>query len=245
MTSPALMHRQRKLAALATGQASTAPGAPPMPEDGPVATEYQLLLAALGEDLRQLHQIQSVERKVEAKSRMIARYLPWAEGAMANEAPVQDEVVSTMLVWAIDLADWPLALDLADHVITNRLALPERYKRQPAVVVAEEFAEAGLKTPATIDLASLQMVARLTADADMPDQVRAKLEKAQGLALQAQAATFDPTAESAPAGGKPALLSAAMDHFKRALSLDKASGVKKIIERLEAELKKLAAPPAD
>ena len=240
MSSPARASYQRKLAAMATGQASKAPGAPPMPQDGPVATEYQMLLAALGEDLRQLKQIQSVERKIEAKAKMIARYLPWVEGALANENPVQDEIVSTMLIWSIDLADWPLALRLAEHVITHGLAMPERYTRQPAVVVADEFAEAGLKDPATIDLASLQQASRLTADADMPDQARAKLEKAQGLAFQAQAATFDPTVESAPAGGKPALLAAAMEHFKRALSLDKTSGVKKIIERVEGELKKLA-----
>lgn len=245
MTSPALMHRQRKLAALASGVVSTAPGAPPMPADGPVATEYQLMLAALGEDLRQLKQIQSVERKIEAKARMIARYLPWVQGAMTSENPVQDEIVVTMMIWAIDLADWSLALDIARHVVSNGLAMPQRYERQPAVFVAEEFAEAGLKIPSTIGLADLQQADQLTATADMPDQVRAKLEKAQGLALQIQAANFDPTAESAVAGGKGALLESAMAHFKRALELDKTSGVKKIIERLEAELKKLASPATD
>ncbi len=239
MISPAQASYQRKLAAISAGGGS-GPGAPAMPSDGPVASEYQLMLAALGVDLRALSNIQSIERKIEAKRGMIARYLPWVQGALQSETAAQDEIVTTMLIWALDLADWVLALELAEHVLTGMLALPERYKRTPATLVAEEVAEAGLLIPPSADYETLLAVHALTAPFDMHDQVRAKLAKAIGTALVVQAASFDPEAETASAGGKPALLDAALEWLTKALALDGKVGVKKMIETLERERKKLA-----
>lgn len=238
--SPALAHRQRVLASLAAGTASTTSGAPAMPTEGAAASEYQLLLAALGVDLNELRNIESVERKIEAKRGMIDRYRPWVDGALSAETAAQDEIVTTMLIWAIDVGDWFYATKLAAHVLNHGLALPERYVRKPATLIAEEFAEAGLKNPPQIDLETLKFVAHLVADADMHDQVRAKLEKAMGLAFAARAEAFDPSAESAVAGGKAALIEAALGHFTVALGLNSACGVKKLIETLTRELKKLA-----
>lgn len=241
--SPALAHRQRVLASLAAGATAASPGgAPAMPSTGPIGSEYQLLLAALGIDLNELRNLESVDRKVAAKRSMIDRYRPWVEGALASEEAAQDDIVTTMLVWAIDVADWPFALAIAAHVLQHRLALPERYVRKPATLIAEEFAEAGLKAPPLVDLETLQKVAALVADADMHDQVRAKLEKALGLAFAARAEAFDPEAESAVAGGKRALIEAALAHLQTALGLNKAVGVKKLIEGLTRDLGKLAAP---
>lgn len=243
MFSPALQHRQRVLAALGTSAGTgTASTAPAMPSQGSVASEYQLLLATLQIDMNRLRQIQSTERKIEAKREMIGKYLPWVEGALTAETPAQDEIVGNMAVWAIDIADWPLAERLATHVITHSLALPERFKRAPATVIAEQVAEAGLLPTPVIDRAWLQRFVALVEPHDIFDQVRAKLAKATGLALQAEAVTFDPTAENAIAGGKSALLRAARDSFATALALDKGAGVKKLIEKIDSELKK-AAPP--
>lgn len=242
MPSPARASFERKTAQLArAGSASPSHAAPAMAEGDPAASEYALLLAALGNDLRELQNIQSVERKIEAKRLRIGRYLPWVEGALAAETPVQDEIVSTMLVWSIDVADWPLAVRLAWHVLAHGLELPERYRRTPATLVAEEVAEAGLGADPAVDLETLQQVYALTVQLDMHDQVRAKLHKAIGLSLQTRADTFDPEAESAPAGGKPALIEAAIGHFRAALKYDAKCGVKKLIETLEREQKKLAA----
>ncbi len=242
--SPALAHRQRILASLASGTAlgtgAATSGAPAMPTEGAAASEYQLLLAALGVDLNQLRNIESVERKIEAKRGMIDRYRPWVEGALSAETAAQDEIVTTMLIWAIDVGDWTYALALAAHVLQHGLALPERYVRKPATLIAEEFAEAGLKNPPQIDLETLLGIVALVVEADMHDQVRAKLEKAIGLAYVARAEAFDSSAESAVAGGRPALIEAALGHFSVALGLNSACGVKKLIETLTRELKKLA-----
>lgn len=243
MTSPARRSFERKMAAKA-GHSAPRPGALPSPDNGPAATAYQLKLAALGNDLRQLSNTQSLETKISLKRDMIDTYRPWIEGALAAEKPAQDEIVGTMLVWAIDIAEWPLALDLARHVLAHGLALPERYRRTPATLIAEQVAEAGIGADPTVDLATLQQVEAMTETADMPDEVRAKVKKAIGLAFKARAEAFDPTAESAVAGGKPALIAAAIAHLNRAFALDAKCGVKKIITSLEAEAKRIAADAA-
>lgn len=243
MPSPAQRHRDHHMAIAAAVKAGdpVAGIAPPMPESGPEASEYRTLLAGLGEDLRQLHNIQSVERKIEAKRQMIDRYRDWIEGALAAENAAQDEIVTTMLVWSIDVGDWPLAVRLATHVLQHGLALPERYKRSPATLVAEEVAEAGLSKAPTVDVATLQQVDDLTAGFDMHDQVRAKLKKAIGLAFACRAEAFDPEAESALAGGKAALIAVALENLERALQLNPACGVKKAIEQLSAAQRKASA----
>ncbi len=241
--SLARRHRERTLAALAAGAIAAQGVAPPMPTEGPVASEYQQLLIALGEDRRQLQGIQSIEAKIELKRTLIGRYRAWVEGAISGEGGAQDEIVLRMLVWAIDVADWPFALDIARHVLAHGLAMPEPFTRTPAAYIAEQVATAGLGPAIAVDLATLQEVAALTERHDMHDQIRAKLEKAQGLAFRAAADAFDPQADSAVAGGKPALIAAALDHFRRALGLDTNSGVKKAIEQLTAEQRKLHPAP--
>lgn len=242
--SPAQASLQRKLAAASRPDAAPAGRAAPMPTDGPVASEYQLLLAALGIDLNTLRNTQSTERKIEAKRTMIEKYRAWVEGAADASAGAQDEIVSTMMVWAIDINDWPLALKLAEYVLLAGINLPERYNRAPATLIAEEIAQVAIDAPGAVPLEVLNAVADLVSDADIFDQVRAKLEKAFGLAFKVRADAFDPTAESAVAGGKPALLAAAIGHLDRAIALHAGCGAKKIKQAMEAELKKLAASPA-
>ncbi|WP_225206227.1 phage terminase small subunit [Novosphingobium huizhouense] len=246
--SLARRHRETILAAQAAGAAAaTAAGPAPMPADGPVATEYQTLLAGLGVHLAQLREIQATERKIEAKREMVGSYRAWVDGALAGAAEAgqapQDEIVANMLIWAIDLADWPWAFAIAEHMLRFGLRLPERFTRHPAVAIAEQVAEAGLAKVPAIDLETLLRFERLTGPHDMFDQVRAKLHKAIALAFTRAAAAFDPGADSAVAGGKRALLSNALEHFERALALDAGSGVKKLIEQTTRELAN-AAPPA-
>lgn len=243
--SLARRHRESILAAQAAGAAlATATGPAPMPTEGPVATEYQTLLAGLGVHLAQLREIQGTERKIEAKRQMVTSYRAWVDGALAGaveagQAP-QDEIVANMLIWAIDLADWPWAFAIAEHILRFGLKLPERFTRHPAVAVAEQVAEAGLAKEPAIDLETLLRFERLTGPHDMFDQVRAKLHKAIALAFARAAEAFDPTAESAVAGGKRALLSNALEHFNRALGLDASCGVKKLIEQTTRDLAKAA-----
>lgn len=246
--SLARRHRERHAAAALAGLAMASPASSrPVPE----ATEYERMLAQLGEDLRTLSNIQSVERKIETKRQMIGLYDAWIEGALRAGAnggkAAQDEIVTTMLVWHIDVGSWIMALQLAVHVLTHGLTLPERYKRTPATLIAEEIADAALADVKAVDHGTLIATAEITDRHDMPDQVRAKLQKAIGRKLMQEAEQFDPEADNAVAGGKGAILQAALEAMQRALKLDEKSGVKKDIETLERELKKLpsATEPAN
>ncbi len=234
--SPARAHRER---ILSEARAASTIAAPAGVES---ASEYELLLAALGVDLRTLKEIESVERKIEAKRAMLPRYLPWLTGVLAagNQGKAQpDEIVTTLLIWAIDLADWDLALVLAGHVLKFGLELPERYKRKAPTLIVEEVADAALVRKLDVPLAILQAVDAMTADADIFDQVRAKIKKAIGLAFAAQAETYDESADTAVAGGKLALIDAALEALDRATALDASSGVKKRIEQLRVQRKAL------
>jgi hypothetical protein len=226
---------RRHAIAVAVRKDAGKPGALSAPQG-----EYRMQLMQLGEDLRRLSQIQSIERKIAAKREMLPRFKPWIDAALAADSPAQDEIFTTVLIWTIDVADWPQALRLARHVLAHGLALPERYRRDAATLIAEEFATAGLTPTPTVDLTTLQQVDDLTAGADMPDEVRAKLKKAIGLALRARLDAFDPHADAAMAGGKPALIATTLSYFTRALALDPKCGVKAMIQQLTREAKKSA-----
>ena len=66
--------RRHRAKALGLQAAKAEPGARP----GPAASEYQLLLARMGVDLRRLKEIQSIERKIELKRELLPAYLAMA-----------------------------------------------------------------------------------------------------------------------------------------------------------------------
>lgn len=245
MHSPALRNRSKVLArkaAIEAGAASAEGSAPPMADGTPVSDEYRKLLAAMHEDLRALSTIQSIEARIGKKQKMIDAYRPWCLGALEIEegatAP-QDEIVVQTMIWALDISDWGFALDLAEHCITHNLVPPERFNRTTACLVAEDIAERAIKTPDSVPHDILER-ARPGAGQDMPDQARAKYHRALGESWARQAEEFDPNAESAFAGGKPALIDAALGELRRGVELNARVGVKKLIQQLERDAKVLA-----
>ena len=211
MTSPATRHRERVLAAQASAEAvntgnSTMSG-----------SAYELMLAKLAEDKRTLKLIKSLEQKIEIKRQRLPEYQPWVDGVLLADQPVQDDVFATIMVWRIDVGDIDGALVMATHMLTHNLQLPEIYQRDLATLVAEQIAECSSATAA-----QLLQVGQLTDGRDMPDEVRAKLHKAIGLALR----------EESPAQ--------ALDHLQRALQLNARLGIKTEITKLQ---KQLPPPP--
>jgi len=216
MTSPAKRHFQRHAAALPEEDRAY---------DKAAANQYELMLAKLAEDKRRLKDLQSIERKIDVKRQLLPEYQPWIEGVIQGDTGQQDDVFMTVLVWTIDTGDLEAAIPLADYAIRHKLAMPDQYKRTTACVIAEEAADIALKGTA-VPFALLQAVAALTADHDMPDEVRAKLHKAIGYALR-------------DAGQ----LAEARERLAYALQLHAKVGVKKDIERLDTQLKNSAGAP--
>lgn len=239
---------QRRRAATLAALAAAAAGAPPagvaadMPETGEGASEYRALVAVLHDNLRTLAEIQSVDARNPKKAEMATAFDAWLTGVLEagkQGQAAQDEILVTMLVWAIDCRAIDRALDLAEHAIAHGLAMPERYKRSAACVTAEDIATLAIDHPEAVSHAQLLRTAELTETSDMPDQARAKLFKALGRASAAAADTFDPQADNAVAGGQAALLTAALGWYQRALGLNRNVGVKKEIDAVERALKTL------
>lgn len=245
MFSPFRYHQNKVRAAQAAAVAGLpiANVAAAMPETGEAASEYNVLRAVLHENLRSLESIRSVTDRNPKKAEMAKAFNAWVDGVLAAGAEgkaAQDEILVTMMIWAIDYRDIDRGLDLAAHAIAHGLALPQRYSRTAACMVAEEIAEAWLADAKDVTREQLLRTLALTEKADMPDQAKAKLYKALGRASAAAAGAFDPAADNAPAGGKAGLLDAAKGYFETALKLNKNIGVKKDLEAVERDLKTLA-----
>ncbi|MDR1463646.1 MAG: hypothetical protein LBI68_11055 [Azoarcus sp.] len=227
--SPARRHRQRIGARIASAAAAA--------KTAPLATAkpYELMCAKLDSDMRRLKQIQSVAKKIDIKRQLLPEYDAWVDGVLESGAGVQDDVLITVMIWRIDTGDFTGGLRIAEYAINHKLALPQRYQRTLGCLIAEEIADAGLRALAEKRLDdsneqlrysnALDHAAALTADADMPDEVRAKLEKALGLVYE-QLSYNDK----------------ALGHLQRALALNPAAGVKKDIERVNRALRNKAAP---
>lgn len=149
-------------------------------------TAYEQQLMQLNSDQKRLEQIQSRESKIALKAEIVPTYKPYITGILQSQPKVQDEVVTTLMVWAIDVADYDFALDIAEYVIANDLVMSDRFSRKPTCIVVEEISEAYLKDvkqeQPQLDFAVLQRLYDFihredlpTTAVDMPDEVRAKL----------------------------------------------------------------------
>ncbi|WP_427184854.1 phage terminase small subunit [Bordetella bronchialis] len=228
MASLAQQHRMRVLAARGA-----------VTQDGtrPAGGVHALMMASLLQDMRRLKAIESVERKIAAKAQMLPAYRDYVDGVLAADAGGADEVITTLMVWHLDVGDFGRGLDLAAYVLRHGLTLPERYNRKVPALLLDEVADAVLEGRAPADeatLDALQRVAVLTDGQDAPDQARAKLHRALG-------ETLARLAGEAPAGPKLEMARAALAQLNRAVSLNPGVGAKKAIEQLTRTIKKAEA----
>ncbi|EWH00536.1 phage terminase small subunit [Halomonas sp. BC04] len=225
MLSPARKHYQRVTTALAAGDALAG-----RPQTG---EQYEIFAAALWEARRTLKGIKSIEAKIEKKRELLPEFDAYIAGVLDGGKGAQDDVLMTVMLWRFDIGDLAGGLAIARYAMQHKLDTPDRFERDTASIVAEQVADEALKQlEATDDDAADQdLAARLVMhlveaealvhEADMHDQIRAKLHKALGHAYRAKG---EQHAE-------------ALTHLQRALQLNDRVGVKKDIEKLERELK--------
>lgn len=196
---------------------------------------YELQLAQLIQDRARLKGIQSTEGKVELKRQLLPAYAPYVEGVLSAGQGAQDEVLVTVMLWRIDAADFTGGLDIAAYVFQHGLVMPDRFNRTVGCLVAEEVAEGAIKAMKAdqpFDIAVLLRTAELTAEQDMPDEVRAKLFLALARATL--------TGLDADNPGKPGQVDEGIALLKRAIELHDKCGGKKDLEAAERLQKKLA-----
>ena len=200
------------------------------------ATAYEHQLNQLLQDRLRLKAIQSNEGKAALKAQLLPEYIPYVEGVLAAGNGAQDDVMTTVMVWRVDVEDYCGALDIADYVLKHKLIMPDRFERTTGCLVAEEIATAALKAQkanGSFDLSILHRTVEMTDAEDMPDQARAKLYLATGRA------TLDGITAEEP--GQPGQIQAGIDLLKRAIELHDGCGGKKDLDGAERLLKKHAA----
>ncbi|HCQ8457553.1 TPA: terminase [Klebsiella pneumoniae] len=196
-------------------------------------TAHEQIMHRLRMDQSALRRVQSDQAKAAMKRQLLPHYEGWIEGTLDGDSGRQDEVIVTLMVWAIDAGDYALAARIGRYVVTHGLLMPDRFNRTAATVLVDEICDPILvqvkaddTTDVTPYLAVLDEVAEFTAGSDMPDVVRAKLCKARAFALR---------------NGTTEEQTAALALLRQALTLDAGAGVKKEIERLARVVKKAAA----
>lgn len=232
--SPARAHFLRKTAA-AAAVAAAAPAATVArmaalagPASGgadatTLAPAIARMQARLVSDTDHLKRFKSVKSKIDHKRKILPEYAPYVAGVLAANVGGDDAIISTVMIWHLDVGDWSAGLELADYAIRHKLTMPERFARSVPELVLETVAEAAQKAidTKTADKAIAEALDRamiLTDGADMPDIIRAKAGKAAGLLLM-----NDNPAE-------------ALKHLRLALGFDPAIGVKKVITQLEKDI---------
>ncbi|PLL99339.1 terminase [Klebsiella michiganensis] len=199
-------------------------------------TAHEQIMHRLRMDQSALKRVQSDQAKAAMKRQLLPHYEGWIEGTLDGDSGRQDEVIVTLMVWAIDAGDYALAVRIGRYVVTHGLLMPDRFNRTAATVLVDEICDPILvqvkaddATDVTPYLAVLDEVAGFTASSDMPDVVRAKLCKVRAFALR---------------NGTTEEQTTALELLRQALTLDAGAGVKKEIDRLARVVKKAAAAAA-
>lgn len=181
-------------------------------------SNYDMLNLKLVEDRRTLHSIQSILGKIAKKSELLPHYDDWINATLSTGTGKSDPLLTTLMLWHIDVGNFERGLDIADYALKHRLTMPDNHQRTLATVVAEEVADTAkrlMQAEQPFDEGQVLRASTMTADQDVPDQVRAKLAKIIG----------ELTEEADPA--------TALASYKMALQHDAKSGVKGSIKRLE------------
>ncbi len=199
-------------------------------------TAHEQIMHRLRMDQSALRRVQSDQAKAAMKRQLLPHYEGWIEGTLDGDSGRQDEVIVTLMVWAIDAGDYALAVRIGRYVVVHGLLMPDRFNRTAATVLVDEICDPILvqvkaddATDVTPYLAVLDEVAEFTAGSDMPDVVRAKLCKVRAFALR---------------NGTTDEQTTALELLRHALTLDAGAGVKKEIDRLARVVKKAAAAAA-
>lgn len=210
MMSPAQAHRDRVLAAKRGGDNPAL--------DQKALNQYELMLMQLTEHRRALKTLQSIDRKIQAKRQFLPQYTPYLDGVLSANRGQQDEVLTTVMLWHIDVGDIAAAIRLGRYAIQHGLTMPDRFERGLPCTFAEEVADVATRLLGSDNAVSSALIAEviaMTADSDMYDEVRAKLYRAYGEALEAEEQ-----------------LQPAFDAYQTALKYNDKVGVKKLMEKL-------------
>lgn len=171
--------------------------------------------------LQQLKDYKSQQTKVAMKAEFLPEYEGYIDGCLACSPAEQNDVLVTLMVWALDCEQFALATRIARYAVLNDMVMPDGWERSIAEVVTENAAEAFIANPslAASQHEVIQDIIDLGRGEDFHDKLRAKIFKAQGMALR----EYKPVE--------------AIEAFNQALKLDSNCGVRNFIKDIERAMK--------
>lgn len=211
--SPAEQLRAKALAAKEAGNAEG--------NDHYPRSQYNLMLSQLAQYKQRLKAIKATSQKEAVKrDEMLPEMRAYVEGVLESDAGMQDDVLVTYMIWALDAGDIDECLRVGEYVMKHDLVMPEQFERDTADWLAEEVAIRTIKAHEAgqaLDNSAFTVWSWVK-DLDLFDQVAAKIHKAMGLVLHDQ---------------KP---DQALKHYKQAYELWSRIGTKKLADQLEKQL---------
>ncbi|EJI6599513.1 terminase [Salmonella enterica] len=201
-------------------------------------TAHEQILHRLRLAQSRLKGIQSKAAKADVKKELLPEFAGWIEGTLDSDNGRPDEVITTLMVWAVDCGDLPLALRIGEYVVRHNLSLPDNFGRDAATVLTEEICNplltlAGTDPDADLSgyIGPLDTLRKIVTDRDMPDEVRAKLCKACAFARRHLTDADD--------------VAVSLKLLRDAMHLNPNAGVKREIATLTRALKKLTGSTGD
>ncbi|EFA4193288.1 phage terminase small subunit [Escherichia coli] len=226
MLTPAQAHFQRTMAQRA--------GLTDDSQSQTVRTAHEQILHRLRLAQARLKGIQSKAAKAELKKTLLPDFSGWIDGTLESDSGRQDEVIVTLMVWAVDCGDLPLALRIGEYVVRHNLSTPDSFGRDAATLLTEEICNpvltlAGTDQDADLSgyIAPLDTLWTIVTNRDMPDEVRAKLCKARSFSRRALT-----DADS---------VTLSLKLLREAMHLNPNAGVKREIATLSRAVKKLTS----
>lgn len=131
MITPAQQHWQNVMAQRA-GRANEG-------VDHAARTAHEEVLYRLRLAQARLKGVQARSAKAAIKKELLPDFSGWIEGTLEADGGQQDEVIATLMVWAIDCGDLPLALRIGAYVVRHNLIMPDNFGRTAATVLTEEI----------------------------------------------------------------------------------------------------------
>ncbi|EHS3160902.1 terminase, partial [Escherichia coli] len=102
--------------------------------DRAARTAHEEVLYRLRLAQARLKGVQARSAKAAIKKELLPDFSGWIEGTLEADGGQQDEVIATLMVWAIDCGDLPLALRIGAYVVRHNLIMPDNFGRTAATV---------------------------------------------------------------------------------------------------------------
>ena len=207
--------------------------------DHAARTAHEEVLYRLRLVQARLKGVQARSAKAAIKKELLPDFSGWIEGTLEADGGQQDEVIATLMVWAIDCGNLPLALRIGAYVVRHNLIMPDNFGRTAATVLTEEICNPVLTqagTDADADLSAFIEPLDTPGDCHRPGHAgRSARQIMQGVRLCPSCLT---DADN---------MASSLKLLREAMHLNPNAGVKREIATLSRALKKAdsAAGPED